>query len=298
MKEIAMAAQIQQQQQQMSMNSLSKQPVVANRGWPNISASATGFARSPIAATAAPTTNSAWPVHYQPSNAIDDTSRKIDQSFTRAILEDHDKVKRPELSCFTSFNDAINRLLPYHVYQYREKDLRCNLEHFQRDAERNAVYFTEKSKVLDERMKKLMERYDGFDKTEVLETMADKLLLYDDRRTFEIQKHQYHAVVRNFAESRGIIIPQHLQQQQMYHNQPLHQFQNFGDSSNEMQTDQQDKGEEEPEAEENEVGNDMEDVSGGEEEENDDEGESDDENDDSEDEDDANSEHDDMYTQT
>lgn len=54
-------------------------------------------------------------------------------SFSRAILEDHDKVKRPELSCFTSFTDAINRLLPYHVYQYREKDLRFNLEHFQRD---------------------------------------------------------------------------------------------------------------------------------------------------------------------
>lgn len=82
MKEIAMAAQIQQQQQQqVPMNSMSKQPVVANRGWPNIPASATGFARSPIAATAAPTTNNSWPVHYQPSNAIDDTSRKIDQRY-------------------------------------------------------------------------------------------------------------------------------------------------------------------------------------------------------------------------
>ena len=46
--------------------------------------------------------------------------------FDQALEKDNKSVWYPNKTPFTSLDDAIQRLLPYHVYQYKCEDLETN----------------------------------------------------------------------------------------------------------------------------------------------------------------------------
>jgi hypothetical protein len=50
-----------------------------------------------------------------------------------AIKQDQEKVLNPDLSKFRSFQDILSRLLPYHIFQYRDADLAYDKEKFDAD---------------------------------------------------------------------------------------------------------------------------------------------------------------------
>ncbi|KAI9269960.1 hypothetical protein BY458DRAFT_436324 [Sporodiniella umbellata] len=52
--------------------------------------------------------------------------REIKKRFLGALAKDHTAVTQPDTSAFRSLEDAVQRLLPYHIYHYPKADLDAN----------------------------------------------------------------------------------------------------------------------------------------------------------------------------
>jgi hypothetical protein len=58
----------------------------------------------------------------------------VRQRFSAALMQDHRRVVQPDVKKpFQSLDDAIESLLPYHVFQYTEYDLSNDDDAFQKD---------------------------------------------------------------------------------------------------------------------------------------------------------------------
>lgn len=61
------------------------------------------------------------------SRELDEQHIEVKKRCVEALLKDHEKVSRPDyLTPFRSIEDAMDRLLPYHIYQYPAADLDAN----------------------------------------------------------------------------------------------------------------------------------------------------------------------------
>ncbi|KAI8081640.1 uncharacterized protein BX664DRAFT_388597 [Halteromyces radiatus] len=61
------------------------------------------------------------------SSQVDEQHTQVKKRYIEALIKDHEKVSRPDyLTPFKSIEDAMDRLLPYHIYQYPTADLDAN----------------------------------------------------------------------------------------------------------------------------------------------------------------------------
>ena len=108
------------------------------------------------AAPAAPTSSAGFANSARPQPATMYTSilRGTKERIYEAIKGDFEHILKPDItSPFRSFEDAIDRLLPYHIVQYRDCDYECHdLAVFQEQSAQNAVYFHQRFEQLQDRL--------------------------------------------------------------------------------------------------------------------------------------------------
>lgn len=90
---------------------------------------------------------------------ISDILRKIKRNTMEALHEDQAVVLKPDLSYFDSYEDVLKRLLPYHIYQYPEKELNYNSEDFKRKIDRNHEHFIKKILEFDGKIEFIRKKF-------------------------------------------------------------------------------------------------------------------------------------------
>ncbi|CAO3595841.1 unnamed protein product [Absidia cylindrospora] len=74
------------------------------------------------------------------SSEVDEQHIQVKKRYMDALAKDHEKVSRPDyLTPFRLMEDAMDRLLPYHIYQYPASDLDANKVPVERQGKQNTL---------------------------------------------------------------------------------------------------------------------------------------------------------------
>eukprot|EP00158_Paraphelidium_tribonemae_P005572 Partr_v1_DN27409_c3_g1_i1_m71687 len=131
--------------------------------------------------------------------------RRIHESLERDVAA----VTNPDvLKPFSSLEDAVDRLLPYHVYQYREDDFEYDEDAFEKQANVNAIYLHRQARVVIDKSVELRKKLAEERPNVELEILCDRLLLREERENLK----RIHAALVNKQKA---IQQQQLQKQQV-----------------------------------------------------------------------------------
>lgn len=92
-------------------------------------------------------TASTKPVIFLGNNVVNPSeeglahNKIVKKRYTEALQKDHEKITKPDYTTpFKSIEDVIDRLLPYHIYQYPLNDLNANKIPMERQGKINEKY--------------------------------------------------------------------------------------------------------------------------------------------------------------
>ncbi|KAI8332429.1 hypothetical protein BC941DRAFT_474208 [Chlamydoabsidia padenii] len=161
---------------------------------------------------------------YKTSRELEDHAAQVKKRCIESLVKDHDKVTRPDyLTPFRSMEDALERLLPYHIYQYPAADLDANKVPLERQDQTMLDIYKARKDVF-EKHGQLVKRSLKENNKLVHQIMLERCVLMDIRqkineeqaRVNEEQRAQQQAL-RTQAEIEKTRLLQEQQYQQQYH---------------------------------------------------------------------------------
>ncbi|KAG9289868.1 hypothetical protein G9A89_015448 [Geosiphon pyriformis] len=159
-------------------------------------------------------TTELYPRMNQPMTPEED----IGQRFLQAIARDQQAVLCPDYKTpFESFEDVTKRLLPYHIFQYPEEELRSNDTTSELEEMKAGLGVVKRRKVLIDKFNTLLKRGAEKNSTTPLTNLCNRLANESTRNEindFRALKQQLETVLRNQQQpvSAKIQVP-HLQHQ-------------------------------------------------------------------------------------
>lgn len=145
----------------------------------------------------APTPQSTEPTREELAKLASDMTYErrnyvIKKRMREELHSDHSKILRPKLRpAFESLEDAAERLLPYHIYNYRDADLAFDGKAIDEQLAINRQFFNSKFEQMNERMQCLLRLESQRKVPPELEIMCDVLLVDDEKKNLHILRTGY-----------------------------------------------------------------------------------------------------------
>ncbi|KAJ2656341.1 hypothetical protein IW148_005659 [Coemansia sp. RSA 1199] len=129
---------------------------VKNRMW---GADEPSSPRDRPASACLPNDTSRMPVNERVLPRQSKHEAEVSRRFRDALAMDHQMVQQPEWQTpFNSTHDIIQRLLPFHVYQYPDSSIDAGILREEMRAEPSAISLDKRARALAQRYNKMMER--------------------------------------------------------------------------------------------------------------------------------------------
>ncbi|RHZ76464.1 hypothetical protein Glove_197g57 [Diversispora epigaea] len=144
------------------------------------------------------------------------------QRFDAAIKADQMSVIQPDYKTpFRSYQDAVARLLPYHIFDYPDEDMKNNDQTTELDSTKIALKFYKKRKVVFDKYNEIIKREAEKPCSIALTNLCERLVNEDYRASNNVLKEEGRRVI----EQARILSQHQHQQQQQQQQQQQHQQQ-------------------------------------------------------------------------
>ncbi|RUS14648.1 hypothetical protein BC937DRAFT_93510, partial [Endogone sp. FLAS-F59071] len=119
--------------------------------------------------------------------------QEVKRRFTEALAADQRATLQPDVSTpFESIEDVVTRLLPYHIFQIPEEDLKLNREPSEVEATLTAIQLHAKRKKVFNKYYDIIKKEAMNPSPSFLGVLAERLLVDDEKRAGTLVQEEYY----------------------------------------------------------------------------------------------------------